>query len=149
MPLTETVHRLFDAIDARDLEIIGAYLRDDLQVTGNITRPMGKPEFLALLGAYLSAFPDFSFNFTEADQTGRTVRVKYTISGTHQRRLDLNPAGIEVVVEPTGTEVRLPQSVMEFTLDLDGLVSALVLHQAPGGALPDMLSKLGAGLPQE
>ena len=149
MPLSETAHRLFDAFDSRDLELIGAYLRDDLQVTGNVTRPMGKSEFLALLGAYFSAFPDFDFNFTEADQTGKTVRAKYSISGTQQRRLDLNPIGTAVTIEPTGTAIHLPQSVMEFTFDLDGLVSALVLHQAPGGAMPDLLAKLGVALPQE
>jgi predicted ester cyclase len=149
MPLSETAHRLFDAFDAHDLELIGAYLRDELQVSGNITRPMGKPEFLTLLGAYFSAFPDFDFNFTEADQTGKTVRAKYAISGTHQRKLDLNPIGTAVTVEPTGTAIRLPQSVLEFTLDQDGLVAALVLHQAPGAAMPDLLAKLGAALPQE
>lgn len=149
MPLSETAHRLFDAFDTRDLEIIGAYLRDDLKVSGNVTRPMGKPEFLALLSAYYSAFPDFDFNFTEADQTGKTVRAKYAISGTHQRRLDLNPIGTAVTIEPTGTEIHLPQSVMEITFDEDGLVSGLVLHQAPGAAMPDLLSSLGVSLPQE
>ncbi|MBZ0299775.1 MAG: nuclear transport factor 2 family protein [Anaerolineae bacterium] len=148
MPISETAHQLFDAFDRHDLTVIGAYLRGDFKLTGNAD-PLNKQGLLNLLAAYFKAFSDFDFNFTEAQEHDHVLRARYAVHGTHDGTLDLNPAGIPVIIPATGKKLALPQSSAEFTFDEDGLVAGLVLHQVPGAALADLVTALGATLPNQ
>jgi hypothetical protein len=147
MPISETAHRLFDALDAHDLVILDAFLRDDFQLTGNITRPMGKREFLALLGAYFQAFSNYDFHFSEANQEGNVVRAMIATTGIHDGTLDLAAAGIPVTVAPTDKSISTPPATGVFTFDSDDLVAALEMNQPAGGGLSDLLAQLGAEMP--
>ena len=77
MPLSEAAHHFFEALDYHDLEALAAIYSDDFQLTGNVTQPLNQDGQMALLKAYFTAFSDFDFNFTEAQQTDNVVRVKY------------------------------------------------------------------------
>ena len=147
MPISETAHELFDALDRHDLEAVTAYLRDDFQVSGNVTRPLDKTTYLALLKAYFAAFSDYDFNFSEAAQTGDKLRVKFTVTGTHDGTLDLTPLDIPVTLEATNQRIVLPVSVADLTFDDNDQVESLVMHQAAGGTLNDLVTLLGAETP--
>ncbi|MAS35012.1 MAG: hypothetical protein CL610_13465 [Anaerolineaceae bacterium] len=149
MPISEAAHHFFDALDSRDLETIAAFLHEDFQVKGNVTRELNRDDFLTLLAAYFRAFPDFDFNFTEADQTGRVVHARYAIAGTHKGRLDLTAFDIEPVMMPSDKAIDLPQSDAELTFDADNRVQTLVLNQAQGADLADLVALLTGEVPLE
>ncbi len=147
MPLSEAAHQFFEALDYHDLEALAAIHSDDFQLTGNVTQPLNKEGEMALLQAYFTAFSDFSFNFSEAQQTDNVVRVKYHITGTHDGPLDLSPLGIAVGVEATDQQIALPLSRVEIHLNENDQVTAQVVYQAEGAAMSDLLSQLGIEMP--
>jgi hypothetical protein len=102
---------------------------------------------LALLKAYFTAFSDFSFNFTEAEQTDNVVKVKYHSTGTHDGILDLTPLGIAISLEPTEQKIALPESRAEVHFSESDQVTAQIMQQAEGAAMGDLLSQLGIEMP--
>ena len=147
MPITEAAHQFFDALDFHDLAALERILSDDFQYSGNVTQVLDKRGTLALYQAYFTAFSDFEFHFNDAQQKGPSLRVKYQISGTHDGILDLTPLGIAVGVEPTDQTISLPESASEISFNESNQVTAMVMHQAEGASLADMLSQLGIEMP--
>jgi hypothetical protein len=147
MLISETAHEFLDTLDNHDLKALAAFLPDDVRVQTGDALALNKSTFLGLLYAYFAGFSNFDFNFSEADQADDTLRVKYAITGTHDRVFDLEKAGLDVQVEPTGTVLLLPASTLEAVFDVNGQVKALTLHPAPGATLNDVLRLLGADAP--
>lgn len=145
--LSEAAHEYFEALDYHDMEMLAAILSDDFQLSGNVTQPLDKDNMLALLAAYFTAFSDFSFNFTEAQQTDNVVKVKYRSTGTHNGILDLTPLGIAISLEPTEQKILLPESRAEIHFSDSDQVTAQIMQQAEGAAMADMLSQLGIEMP--
>lgn len=151
MPISETSHEFLDAIDHQFLATLDAFLSDDFEASGNLTtnRSLNKQHTLALFKAYFDAFSDLDFNVTEASQIDRTLTLKYAITGTHTGTFDLTPLSIETTVAPTQKRIELPQSSMQITFDEQDKVVSIVLNQAPGATMTDLLSQLGAELPAQ
>lgn len=149
MPISETAHEFLDALDSHDMVAIEAFLADDFQLSGNVTQPLTKQGMLALLRAYFDAFSDFDFHFSEATEDQKGLRLKYAITSTHDGPLDLEQVGIPLKVEPTRKTAELPESSMEITFNEQGQVSRMVMNQAQGAAMTDLVAQLGAELPQD
>jgi hypothetical protein len=147
MPIAETAHDFLDALDRHDLDTLETFLSGDFQLDGNVSRNFNKMDVLALLNAYFTAFSDFSFNFSEANQLDDVLHVKYAISGTHDGVLDLNPLGMAITVGPTGKTIALPESSSEITFNETGQVTRQVLNQAAGAAMAGLLEQLGIEAP--
>ena len=147
MPLSEAAHQFFEALDYHDLEALEAIHSDDFQLSGNVTQPLNKDGSLALLRAYFTAFSDFSFNFSDAQQDDLVVRVKYQVTGTHDGPLDLTPLGIAVSVEATDQTLSLPMSRAEYHFNENDQITQQIVYQAEGAGMSDLLSQLGIEMP--
>lgn len=145
--LSEAAHAFFEALDYHDLEMLAAILSDDFQLTGNVTQPLDRDGMLALMGAYFTAFSDISFNFTEAEQTDKVVKVKYHVTGTHDGILDLTPLGVAISLEPTEQKIKLPESRAELHFSDSDQLRAQIAQQAEGAAMSDLLAQLGIEMP--
>jgi hypothetical protein len=146
MLISEAAHELFDAFDSHDLDILAAIFRDDLQLTVD-DAAMDKSTMLALQNAYFSAFSNWDYNFSEAEQTDNVLITKYAVTGMHDGVLDLRPLGYDIHAEPTGKSITLPTSTGKVTFDDNGLVIALTLWQAEGADLAGLLAQLDLAPP--
>lgn len=147
MGILDTFQHIRTAIAAHDLAAIAALLTDDLQMSGG-GRTYGKDAYLDLLRMYFTAFPDFAYNFGDANDSGGQIEVVYQISGTHRGTLDLNLIGIPLQVPATGRRITMPPTRAVIQLEGDK-VCAVKSSPTPGSSLEDLLAQLGTALPDE
>ncbi|GAB4472495.1 MAG: hypothetical protein Kow00124_10600 [Anaerolineae bacterium] len=145
MTLSADAQQVLDAWDSKDLGRLASVLAEDYILYGG-AMPLSKQDVLALMGAYFTALPDFSFNFTDAWEDGNVIGVTTNITGTHTGTLDLTPVGIPVTLAPTDIAIHLPPQPSEAALE-GGQMVHHQLAEVAGAGLPGILAQLGVELP--
>jgi steroid delta-isomerase-like uncharacterized protein len=95
------IQRMFDAINANDLEGVTELLTDDATVhTGIPGIPPGKDGFRGFVGLYLQAFPEQHVDVHELLAEGDRVLVRHTHHVTHGGDFaGLPPSGKQAVID--------------------------------------------------
>lgn len=145
MKAIERVKELMTALQSGDIELAATLLHDDFHIDGLAPRQLSTRGFLALQSALLAAMPDFSYNLSNIQQEGETVRATVNMTGTHTQELSLPTFGLPSI-PATGLSVILSQVPATFQLEND-LVKSIEIAQEPGGGLSGLLQQVGAELP--
>ena len=146
MGLVEMAKALVDAIDSGDMEKAASYLSDDFVLVAQVDKPLGKDHWKRLQGAMIYAFPDWSYNLTDAqEEEDNSVRLTFQITGTHLHTMDFSEFGLPLV-QPTGKAIKLPveQTILVFKGDK---VFTLRDVDTPGGGVPGIYQQLGVEIP--
>ncbi len=146
MPISEAAHELLDALDYRDRATLARLIAPDFRCSGSINAAPGRQGALYVLDICAAAFPDFSFNFSEAREEAGVLRLRYAFSGTHEGPLDLYPLGIPLRLAATGTILRLPASAATLEFNEAGEVAHLQLQVAAGASVADVIARLGGSM---
>ncbi|MFQ6673244.1 MAG: ester cyclase [Fidelibacterota bacterium] len=147
MGATDIARRTLAAIESGDFDTASSLISDDFTFSGPVPEPIGREEWLGLQRKLQDAFPDWSFNVTDAQEEGEVVRLSLEITGTHTGDLDLSEMGIPKV-PATGNSLRLPAEHPEMIVRGDKLV-AVKVNVPPGGGVPGILQQVGVELPQK
>jgi predicted ester cyclase len=143
MSKIETVQAFSEALEAKDLELAASYLSEDFVMQGPTPVPVGKNEFISIQGAFLHAFPDWSFNSGPLQEQGDKVIGTVHVTGTHTAPLVI--PGVPPIPS-TGKKVSLPEEHLEFTFKGDK-IGSLASDNVPGGGVPGVLQQIGVQLP--
>jgi hypothetical protein len=104
-----------------------------------------KGQFLAMQSNLLVAMPDFSYNLSDVQMEGRSVKALIQINGTNSGDLDLSMLDI-APIQATGLAVELPQVQVTFLTENDTL-KAMNMVTVAGGGLLGLLQQIGRELP--
>jgi predicted ester cyclase len=139
----DLARKALHAFSSGDVTTVTSLITDDFQFLGVTPQPLGTQEYLGFMHAVTTAFPDFTFNETGAEESGDAVTIKHHITGTHTGSLNL--PGMPPI-PATGKKVTLPEEKSHFTFK-DGKIAKYLGEPAPNGGLPGMLKQLGVQLP--
>lgn len=144
MNAVELVETAMKAWEANDTGRLASCLSDDFSIVGPMPQRMNKEQFLELMHALLTAFPDWSFNYFNMQEHGNVVQVSTLVTGTHTGELVLPLMG---VILPTGQKIALPEEYVEHTV-IGNKITAIDTGHTPGGGVPGILAQLGMSLPR-
>lgn len=133
------------AIETGDFDTVETLTHEDYSLTGPFAKPADKSEFLQIMKAIKSGFPDFAFNYTGLEERGDEVRGRMHITGTHSGRLDLSFMDIPPQ-DATGKKVVMPEESIKATIK-DGKLFREHVEAVPGGGLDGFLQQLGIAVP--
>lgn len=145
MNATETVKACWTAMEQGDMQKVSGYLSDDFKLSGPVPQPMGKQEFIKLMGAIVTGVPNWKFNTSHIHQEGNTVELTHRITGTHSREMPGLMPGMRAA-PATGKTIKLPEEHLVVTFRGDK-ISKIQVDAVPNGGVPGMLQQLGIALP--
>jgi predicted ester cyclase len=131
-----------EGLAAHDVERIAGTVADDLRFIA-ATRVLDKAQFLAMLRALYTGFPDWHYDHDAPEVRGDVVAVKWRQGGTHTG--DFVLPGMEAIA-PTGRTVAIPEHYFYYTVKGDHIVE-IRPEVVPGGAPRGILEQIGARLP--
>jgi predicted ester cyclase len=131
-----------EGLKARDVDKIAGTLADDLAVILP-GRQLNMAQFLAMLGAIYSAFPDWHYEHEEAQVQGDMLAIRWRQGGTHTGTFAL-PG--QPPVPATGKRVDIPWHYFFYRVRGNRIVE-IRPEPVPGGAPPGILEQIGASLP--
>ena len=134
----------FAACQAGDFKKLSNMITDDFKLEGPVPEPIGKKEFIGLMTAMITAFPDWKFNVSDIEEKGDKVFVTTRISGTQTATLTLPM--LPQPVKPTGKHFQLPAEHQAITVK-NGKMSHYKVDVVPGGGVMGVLSQLGVAMP--
>src|SRR5690349_7008406 len=137
-PIPEVLLRYVEGLKAHDLEKIASTVSDDLQFI-SATRTLSKREFLTMISALYTGFPDWHYDHDPIEWHGDQLAVKWRQSGTHTGVFAM--PGMSAVT-PTGRKVVIPEHYFRYRVSGDKTV---VIHPevVPGGELRGILAQIG------
>jgi predicted ester cyclase len=141
-PIPEVFLRYVDGLKSHDLEKIASTVSDDLQFI-SATRTLSKREFLEMIAALYTGFPDWHYDQHPIEWHGDQLAVKWRQSGTHTGLFAM--PGMSPVA-PTGRRVVIPEHYFRYRVSGDKIV---VIHPeaVPGGAPRGILEQIGVEVP--
>jgi len=145
MSTVEIVKTLITALQSGDLELAASTMSDSFQESGLTPSPLSRDEFLTVQSELLAAMPDFSYNLSNIQVEGDTVKALIAITGTHNNILSLPMFGLQTI-EPTGLAVELPQVESTYRV-VSGKVVEMRTPQVQGTGFSGLLQQVGAELP--
>ena len=92
---TDQLKQLISHIEKRETSKANMLLADDFMFSGPTPEPLSKKSFMEFHSSLVSAFPDFSFNAHDFEESGDKVKFKVSITGTNQRELNFPMMGIK------------------------------------------------------
>jgi len=127
---------------AHDVERIADTVSDDLRFVA-ATRVLDKPQFLAMLRALYTGFPDWHYDHDPIEARTDCFAVKWRQGGTHTGTWNL--PGMDPIA-PTGKPVRIPEHYFFYKVAGDRIVE---IHPdpIPGGAPRGILQQIGVEAP--
>ena len=145
MDAVETTKKLFELIESRETGAAAELLSSDFTFAGPVPEPVDAAMWMGLHDRLNAAFPDFSFNMSDAQQVGDSVQISLQLSGTHQAELDLSPLGLPNV-PATGKSFQLPLETATVSFNGDK-VTSVIAGQVEGSGVMGILSQLGVEAP--
>ena len=142
----ETTRAIYKALESGNPESVGKYASDDFVFSGPIPEPINFEKWVGLQKQVRTAFPDWSFNLSDVQETENGTRTTLQITGTHTGDLDLSALGLPVV-KATGKSVKLPVEHVDITFKGDK-VSKFHGDVPAGGGLPGIFKQLGVEMPK-
>ena len=134
--------RYVDGLQAHDVDKIAGTVADDL-VFISATRRLDKPQFLAMLRALYTGFPDWSYAFDGVELNDGVYAIKWRQGGTHTGTWSL--AGM-APIPPTGKPVRIPEHYFFYRIRGDQIVE-IRPDPVPGGAPRGIVEQIGVAVP--
>jgi predicted ester cyclase len=131
-----------DGLKAHDVLKIADTVSDDLEFV-SANRTLGKPQFLKMLTALYTAFPDWSYDYDSVEVHGDLYAVKRRQGGTHTGVFAM--PGLDPVA-PTGRTVRIPEHYFRYRVTGDK-ITLIHPEAVPGGAPRGILEQIGVPLP--
>ncbi|MDK1028360.1 MAG: nuclear transport factor 2 family protein [Anaerolineae bacterium] len=140
MSATEVVKEFFEAVNVGNIGAAADLLADNFEFSGPTPDPIGKLPFIGLTRNNAIAFPDWTFQPGEFQESWDEVVVSVRISGTHSGDWDLSALGIGVKLA-TNKSFDLPPAPGNWTVK-DGKITAFASKPSPTNGLPGILSAL-------
>jgi len=134
--------RYIEGLKAHDVERVADTVADDL-VFVSATRRLDKPQFLAMLRALYTGFPDWHYDYDPVEVNDGIYAVKYRQGGTHAGTWTL--AGMEPIA-PTGKRVQIPEHYFFYKVRGDKIIE-IRPDPVPGGAPRGILEQIGVAVP--
>lgn len=134
--------RYIEGLKAHDVARIAGTVADDL-VFISATRRLDKPQFLAMLHALYTGFPDWHYEHDPVEVKDGVYAVKYRQGGTHNGTWTL--AGMDPIA-PTGRAVQIPEHYFFYKVRGEQIVE-IRPDPVPGGAPRGILEQIGVALP--
>ncbi len=128
------------ALDRSELTAMTALVDDSFRLEGAGLDGIGKPEFMAAMRAQMAAFPDYSENPTDIQESGDRVSFVAHVTGTQKSVLAL--PGMKPVAA-TGRKIVLPAEPAWVEIR-DGKIAVYHVEAVAGGGIGGILSQLGA-----
>jgi len=134
--------RYIEGLKTRDVDEIAGTVADHLAFVST-NRTLSKAEFLSMLRALYTAFPDWTYAYDQVEDRGDCHAVKWRQGGTH--------TGVfawpgMAAVPPTGRSVRMPEHYFFYKVAGDQIVE---IRPEPvlGGAPRGILEQIGVEVP--
>jgi predicted ester cyclase len=134
--------RYVDGLQTHDVDKIAATVAEDL-VFISATRRLDKPQFLAMLRALYTGFPDWSYAYDGVELNDGVYGIKWRQGGIHTGTWSL--AGM-APIPPTGKPVRIPEHYFFYRIRGDQIVE-IRPDPVPGGAPRGILEQIGVAVP--
>jgi len=131
-----------DGLKAHDVRKIADTVSDDLAFV-SATRTLNKAEFLRMLGALYTGFPDWHYDHDAPEWQRDLLAVKWRQGGTHEGVFAM--PGMDPVA-PTGRKVRIPEHYFFYRVAAERIVM-IRPEVVAGGAPRGILEQIGVPLP--
>ncbi len=141
----EIIQTMIQALESEDPTSAGKYLTDDFYWRGNIPKALDKTNFLLLMTALKTGFPDYTLGVSICREKGEVIHATMDPVGTHQGVFTL--PGL-VPVKPTGITVALPRQSLQLTLQ-GSKIAEIKLEHASGGGIQGLLESIGVDISDE
>jgi predicted ester cyclase len=139
---TTTPQSLLDYVEGlrtHDVDKVASTVADDLRFI-SATRIIDKQQFLAMLAALYTGFPDWTYKFDTIEDRGQgNYAIKWHQGGTHTGVWAM--PGM-VPIQPTGKLVQIPPHYFFYRVANDKL-SIIFPEPVPGGAPRGILEQIG------
>ena len=131
----------FRAIESKDWSTVTSLMSEDFSYIGPTPDPFDRDVWLNFQMAVQTAFPDWNYNISNAEEVGQDVRVTVQITGTHRTELIL-PFQFIKPIPATGLVISLPEehAVVSFK---DGKIFKLHVESTPHGGIAGIFEQLG------
>jgi predicted ester cyclase len=137
----DPVKRAVACLEAKDVVQATTHIHDDFQFSGFGSDPLNRDQFVSLMKALFTAFPDWSYHPRELRAEADTVRFKTQVTGTHTGMLaGLDPGMVPIAA--TGRKIDLPQDQVECTVR-DGKVATMKVETPAGGGIARIIAQIG------
>jgi predicted ester cyclase len=131
-----------EGLKAHDVDRIALAVSDDLAFV-TPARILDKEQFLQMLRALYTGFPDWHYDHNEPELRGDLIAVKWRQGGTHTGTFAW--PGLEPI-PATGKLVKIPEHFFFYRVDGDVLVE-IRPEAVPGGAPRGILEQIGVERP--
>ena len=131
-----------EGLAAHDVERIANTVSDDLRFVA-ATRVLDKPQFLAMLRALYTGFPDWHYDHDPIEVRPDSFAVMWRQGGTHIGTWNL--PGMDPI-PPTGKPVRIPEHYFFYKV-AGGRIVEIRPDPIPGGAPRGILQQIGVEAP--
>jgi len=131
-----------EGLKAHDVRKVADTVSDDLAFV-SATRTLNKAEFLRMLGALYTGFPDWHYNHDAPEWHGDLLAVKWRQGGTHEGVFAM--PGMDPVA-PTGRKVRIPEHYFFYRVAAERIVM-IRPEVVAGGAPRGILEQIGVPVP--
>ncbi len=131
-----------EGLKAHDVNKVAGTVAEDLAFVA-ATRTLDKAQFLAMLRALYTGFPDWHYDHDPIEVRPDCYAIKWRQSGTHTGTWNL--PGMDPI-PPTGKSVRIPEHYFFYKVRDDKIVQ-IRPEPVPGGAPRGILEQLGVKAP--
>jgi len=140
--MPDVLYRYMAGLATHDVDLVATTVAESLAFVG-ATRTLSKPEFLAMLRALYTGFPDWRYAPDPPRTVGDTIAIRWRQEGTHDGVFAL--PGMPPIA-PTGRRVVIPPHDFFYRIDADQL-TYIRPDPVPGGAPRGILEQIGVALP--
>ena len=141
-PVPAVLLSYIEGLKKHDVSGIAQTVSEDLAFV-SATRTLTKPEFLRMLTALYTGFPDWHYDYDGVEVHGSLYAVKWRQGGTHTGTFAL--PGV-APVPATGRVVKIPEHYFHYRVVGDKIVM-IKPEVVPGGAPRGILEQIGVKLP--
>lgn len=137
-PVPQCLQSYMEGLQTHDVDKIATTVSDSLEFV-TPTKTLNKQEFLAMLRAIYTAFPDWSYDHDAPEIHEDVIAIQWRQGGTHTGVLSLPRAE---PVPPTGKTVQLPEHYFYYRLAND-LIIEIRPEAIRGGAPAGIFAQIG------
>ena len=141
-PVPSVLLAYIEGLKSHDVPRIADTVSEDLAFV-SANRTLGKPQFLAMLTALYTGFPDWSYGYDGVERHGELYAVKWRQGGTHTGVFAM--PGLDPVAA-TGRTVRIPEHYFRYRVTGDK-ITLIHPEAVPGGAPRGLMEQIGVALP--
>jgi predicted ester cyclase len=131
------LQRYVDGLKTHDVEKVASTLSDELAFVAP-NRTLNQTEFLNMLRALYTAFPDWHYVHADPEIRGGVIAIKWRQSGTHTGTF--NMPGLAPIAA-TGRAVTIADQYFFYTIR-HGLIVTIQPDPIPGGAPRGILEQI-------